>query len=97
VTYSFIQDLPIDAAFYERISDGVGEEIPKGLVLHLVMERPEGGLRYLDVWESEADLDRFIDDRVHPVVHELLREVFGDEPPPEPERVPQSVIQIWRP
>jgi hypothetical protein len=95
MTYAFTQDVPIDATFYKRIADGVGDEPPKGLIVHLAVERPEGGLRYLDVWESEEDWDRFTDERLHPVVHPLLREIFGGELPPEPERTPLSVIHVW--
>jgi hypothetical protein len=97
MTYAFSQDLPIDTAFYKRVADGLGEEVPEGLVFHLAVERPEGGLRYIDVWESEEDADRFTEERLHPVVHPLLREIFGDDLPPEPERTPLSVVHVWRP
>ena len=56
---------------------------------------PEGGLRYIDVWESEADWDRFAEERLHPVVHPILAEVFGDDLPPEPERVEVAVVDVW--
>ena len=55
MSYAFTQDVPIDAAVYRRVLDGLGDEPPKGLIVHLAVERPEGGLRYFDVWESEAD------------------------------------------
>jgi hypothetical protein len=97
MTYAFTQDVPIDAAFYQRITDGLGEEPPKGLVVHIAAELPEGGLRYYDVWESEEDWDRFTDERLHPVVHGLLSEIFGDALPPEPDRVPLSALHVWQP
>lgn len=96
MAYAFTQDVPIDAAFYRRILEGLGDEPPKGLIAHLAVERPEGGLRYFDVWESEEDWDRFAEERLHPVVHPLLSGRFGDEFPPEPERVPLSVIHVWQ-
>jgi hypothetical protein len=92
-----MQDVPIDALFYKRITDGLGDAPPKGLITHLAIERPEGGLRYVDLWESEEDCDRFVEERLHPVVHELLREIFGDDLPPEPERTPISVVHHWHP
>jgi hypothetical protein len=92
---AFTQDVPIDATFYRRITDGLGPEPPAGLIVHLAFERPEGGLRYLDVWESQADADRFTEERLHPVVHGLLAEIFGDALPPEPERDPLSVVHVW--
>jgi hypothetical protein len=97
MTYAFTQDVPIDAAFHQRIVEGLGDEAPKGLIVHLAVERSEGGLRYIDVWESEEDCDRFAEERLHPVVHPLLGEIFGDDLPGEPDRVPLSVVHVWRP
>ncbi|MCU1500893.1 MAG: hypothetical protein JWM12_247 [Ilumatobacteraceae bacterium] len=97
MTYAFTQDVPIDAAFYERITDGLGSQPPPGMIAHLAIERPEGGLRYIDVWESEADWNRFAEDRLHPVVHGLLAEIFGDTPLPEPERTPLPLVHAWVP
>jgi len=93
--YVFSQDVPIDAAFYARIKQGLGNEPPKGLISHIATERPEGGLRYIDVWESEGDWDRFAEERLHPVVHPLLAELFGDRLPPEPERVTLPLVDVW--
>ncbi len=95
MTYAFTQDVPIDSTFYQRIVAGLGDEPPKGLITHIAVERPEGGLRYIDVWESEEECDRFAEERLHPVVHGLLSEIFGDQLPAEPERIPLSVIHVW--
>jgi len=95
MTYAFTQDVPIDATFYQRITDGLGSVAPEGLIVHLAVELAEGGLRYIDVWESQEDWDRFVEQRLHPVVHGLLSEVFGDDLPPEPEQVPLPVVHAW--
>jgi hypothetical protein len=95
MTYAFVQDVPIDAAFYARIREGLGTEPPQGLISHVVIERAEGGLRYVDIWESEDDWDRFAEDRLHPVVHGLLGDVFGDDLPPEPERTAGPMVDVW--
>jgi hypothetical protein len=95
MTYAFTQDVPIDAAFYQRITDALGDTPAKGLIVHLAMERPEGGLRYIDVWETEEDCERFTEERLHPVVHTLLGEIFGDDLPPEPARTGVNVIHTW--
>ncbi len=95
MTYAFTQDVPIDAGFYGRIADGLGPDSPPGLLVHLAIERPGGGLHYIDVWDDEASAERFTEDRLHPVVHELLHEVFGDQLPPEPERTPITVVHAW--
>lgn len=55
----------------------------------------ERSLRYVDVWESQSGCDRFTESRLHPVVHPLPTEIFGDELPPEPERAPRSVVHAW--
>ena len=97
MTYAFVQDVPADAAFYGRIVDGLGPEAPAGLMTHLAIVRPEGGLRYIDVWATEADCNRFVEERLHPVVHALLTEVFGDDLPPEPQRTEIEVLHTWVP
>ena len=97
MTYAFTQDVPIDAAFHDRIMDGLGAEAPAGLIMHLATEGPEGGLRYVDVWETEADCDRFVEERLHPVIAALLVGIFGDNPPPEPDRHVLGVVHLWNP
>jgi hypothetical protein len=95
MTYAFTQDVPIDAALYQRITDGLGDAPPQGLIVHIALERAEGGLRYIDVWDSKMDSDRWTEEQLHPVVHALLAPIFGDQLPPEPERTPVSVIHVW--
>ncbi len=97
MTYAFTQDVPADAAMYQRIVDGLGPEPPAGLIVHLAIALPEGGLRYVDVWETEADCDRFVEERLHPVVHAVLAEIFGDTLPPEPEKTGIEVLHAWIP
>ena len=95
MTYAFVQDVPIDAATYGRIVEGLGPALPPGLVVHMAIERPEGGLRYIDVWEDEQSWRAFTDDRLHPVVHAMLAEVFGDDLPPEPPVDELGVVHVW--
>jgi hypothetical protein len=95
MTHAFAQDVPIGEDFYSRIKKGLGPELPKGLITHIAFELESGGLRYIDVWESKEDADRFTEERLHPVVHSLLAEVFGDSVPPEPPREPVNVIDVW--
>jgi hypothetical protein len=80
---------------HQRIIRGIGDARPEGLILHIAIERPEGGLRYIDVWESEAHWDRFAEERLHPVVHPIVSELFGAQPP-EPPRTPASIVDIWQ-
>ena len=63
--------------------------------MHLAIALPTGGLRYVDVWESQADHERFVEERLHPVVHRMLAAVFGDQPPPEPPMTAVDVIDVF--
>ena len=53
--YAFEQDVPINAAVYARIIDGIGADVPQGLMGHLAIEREDGHLYYLDLCETKAD------------------------------------------
>lgn len=68
MVYAFIQDVPIGDELYHRIIDGIGPEPVAGSLLHLCVRRPDGGLRYVEVWESEAACARAFDERIHPAV-----------------------------
>jgi hypothetical protein len=50
--YAFTQDVPIDEQFY-RDHRRPGDAVPNGLRVHLAIAPVEGGLRYIDVWETE--------------------------------------------
>lgn len=94
MTFAWTQDLPIDMAIYKRIETEIGEEAAKGLVVHVVTRIP-GGLRYLDVWESEQDCDRFFAERVHPAVSRVFAAAGFAGPAQEPPRTPLDVTQVW--
>ncbi len=42
---AFTQDVLIAVSTYRRIIDGLGPTPPESLIVHLAIERPEGGLR----------------------------------------------------
>lgn len=71
MTYAFIQDVPANEEIYGQIREKLPSEPPEGLIAHVVIKR-DGGLRYVDVWESEADWDRFRWEQVEPLVAEVL-------------------------
>jgi hypothetical protein len=93
MTYACTHDVPIGADIYARIKQGLGPERPPGLIAHLAW-RTEGGLRYVDVWQSKDEHDAFMTSRVHPVVHPILEEMLGFVPP-EPGRTELDVIDAW--
>jgi hypothetical protein len=66
MVYAFTQDVPIDTDMYARITEALGDEPMDGLLLHLAVRNPDGGLRYIDVWETEEQCTRAFDERVHP-------------------------------
>lgn len=91
--YAFEQDVPIDAAIYGRIIEALGDQPPHGLIAHVAIERSDGHLSYLDIWETKADCDAFTEDRLHSVVGAALR--AADIRPEEPPRREVNVIDAW--
>lgn len=65
---------------YERLRELMGLEAPFGGTCHLAGPRPEGGWRVIEVFESEEDARRFIQERLLPAA-----EAIGAEPPPPPQ------------
>jgi hypothetical protein len=61
--------LPIDAQTYAAIMDRMGDARMPGLVVHLAMQRDDGSIHYLDVWESKEFHDRAVAEVIHPAVH----------------------------
>lgn len=94
MTFAWTQDVPIDMEIYGRIEAELGEEAAKGLVAHVVTRIP-GGLRYLDVWESEEDCDRFFAERVHPAISRVFAAIGFEAPTREPPRTPLDVTRVW--
>jgi len=81
VVYAYTQDVPIGDDLYWRIIDELGPEPIAGQLLHLCVRRADGGLRYIDVWESEQACGRAFDERVHPAVDAAFG---GQRPAGEP-------------
>jgi hypothetical protein len=92
--YAYIQDVPITLPVYRQIKEEIGEDVPRGLLVHLVLETQEG-LRYVDVWESQTDCERFFDERVHPAVDRVLARV-GHPRGGEPRREEIVVHEVWK-
>ena len=81
MVYAYIQDVPIGEEMYRRVIDALGSEPLDGSLLHLCVRREDGGLRYIDVWESEEACARAFDERVHPAVDAAFG---GSRPGKEP-------------
>lgn len=93
MTHAFYMDVPITMEIYQRIRAEFGEETPQGLIVHVVFQC-EQGLRYLEVWESKEDWDRFEEERLHPAVDRIFQRA-GRERPAEPDRQFINVTDVW--
>jgi hypothetical protein len=71
MSFAFVQDVPANETMYAQIKELLPDAAPAGLVVHLAVKR-EGGLRYIDVWETEAHWDAFRNDHVEPAVEKVL-------------------------
>jgi hypothetical protein len=91
--YSCYYDVPGDERMYAQVKAEIGEEQPKGLVLHMVIKRQDG-LRHFEVWESRQQWERFQQERVAPAVAKMLAAVGVTEPPPRPEAQEMELIDI---
>ena len=90
--YAFTQDLPITTDVYAQIMKGVGTAPADGCILHAVV-RIDGGLRYIDIWESREACDRFLEERVHPILQAAFS-AAGATPPGEPHRAEMELIDL---
>ena len=83
---AMLQDLPpeVTPELFNAVNAKVdsGNDPPQGLIAHTAGQRPDGGFRVFDVWESEEALRRFEQERLIPAI----AEVAGDEAPPRPEQ-----------
>jgi hypothetical protein len=68
--YAFVQDVPANEEIYEKIRALLPTDAP-GLIAHVAIKRAEG-LRYVDVWDSEADWERFRIEHAEPAVDQVL-------------------------
>jgi len=94
MTYAFIHDVPANDEIYGKIRTELGDEAPAGLISHVVIRQPTG-LRYVDVWRSQAEWERFRVERVDPVVTRVLAGygIPHDESQTHMEEV--DVIDTW--
>lgn len=86
--YVYTQDVPIDEDRYWTVIEQIGSEPVAGSLLHLCVRREDGGLRYIDVWESEELCGKAFDERIHPAVD---RAFGGEHPDGEP---PQTRLDV---
>ncbi|HEV2778984.1 MAG TPA: hypothetical protein VGX25_06235 [Actinophytocola sp.] len=93
MTYAWIQDVPVGEDVYRKIVGRLGDEPLEGLLVHLVLRRPDGKLRYVDVWDSKELCDKAFQNRIHPAVHATFQEI-GFRPDGEPPRDELEVVDL---
>jgi hypothetical protein len=80
MAWSFIGELPISRDQYDRLNGEIKED-PDGLILHTASEHG-GGMRIIDVWESEDAYRRFEREILTPAMGRAGLEAPAGEPPP---------------
>jgi hypothetical protein len=57
---------------YEKVREQLGlGDAPAGGIFHCAGPSPNGGWRVIEVWESEEDAKRFVEDRLQPAFDAL--------------------------
>ena len=91
--HGFTQDVPINEDLYRKIMANLGSEPLEGLLVHIVVRRADGLLRYIDVWESKEACDAVFEKRIHPAVFAAFKEAQF-RPAGEPTRDSMDVIDV---
>lgn len=91
--FAFSQDVPIGPDVYATIMKHLGPEPLAGQLVHLVILKDDGMLRYIDVWESEEACDLAFSTRIHQAVGAAFRE-HQFRPDGEPPQVPLTMLEV---
>ena len=91
--YAFIQDVPITEELYAKIRTALGSEPIAGQIVHIVLKREDGLLRYVDVWESKEACDVAFEARIHPAVYSVFKEAKF-RPAGEPTRQEMAAVEV---
>ena len=81
MSYAFTRDVPGNIAIYEQIKGALGDTEPPGLIARIVTVIP-GGLRHLQIWESEQAWQGYQRQHVEPAVDAVLTQL-GITPQPQ--------------
>jgi hypothetical protein len=88
VAIAFVQEFPIQDADtsttnYDAVMKALDlKEAPEGLLIHTAGFDHDGGVfRILDVWETRADGERFVKERLNPIIEPMMEQATreGDE------------------
>ena len=84
MTVAMMVDNPAGSReIYESVRERLGLEKPAGGIFHVAGPSPNGGWRVIEVWESEQDAKRFVQERLLPAF-----QAAGAPVPPAPQLWP---------
>jgi hypothetical protein len=91
--YAFVQDVPADENIYAQVKELLPAH-PPGLVAHIAL-KCDGGLRYVDVWDTQESWDRFRADHVEPAVEKVLAGFGIPHTHDDVTIEPIDVVDVW--
>ena len=94
MSYMLQYEVPANEQFYRRVRAQIGEEQPKGLIVHMVVKQ-EGGLRHIGLWESKEDWERFRQERVEPALGRVFEAAGVSPRPPRPDESEMDLVDVW--
>ena len=81
---SLVSTAPTREAYdaVQKLLDMAGDR-PEGLILHSAAQTPSGEVQIVDVWESQAASDAFVQQRLMPAFEQsgYMEQALGQEPP----------------
>ena len=94
--YAFTFDVPATEELYAEIRAEFPDDVPDGLLMHLVT-RGDRGLRYIDVWESKEAWELARDSVLEPAAERVLTRhgLPHDESLTRFEEI--DAVEVWRP
>jgi hypothetical protein len=66
-----IQEFEATPEEYDQVNEKLGDETPKGGILHAACDLGGGRMRSIDVWESTQDYQNFVQDKLIPAIAEV--------------------------
>ena len=66
-----IQDFEATREEYDQVDEKLGDQTPKGAILHAACDLGGGKMRSVDVWESVEDFQNFVQNQLIPAVAEV--------------------------
>jgi hypothetical protein len=94
MTYAFSYDAPGNPEVYRLVSERIGTDRPRGLLVQVV-SATAAGLRHLNVWESREQWEAFRDGRVRPAVADVLEQLGVPVPVEAPAEEPVDLVDVF--